>query len=139
MKMKQAMHNRDAAEARQKVEDGETDENAAASFQIAKHRHGFINRVFRIGEVFDESKLLSFKKSMIKKALLKQNRDLDAEAVQAFKNVMSYMVLLPLFCSSTIVLSFMYSDSSRHMISNNRVIVNRQRSHRNTQRRCYVI
>lgn len=41
--------------------------------------------------MFDDSTLLTFKKSLIKKALLKQNRDLDAEAVQAFKNVMSYM------------------------------------------------
>lgn len=30
----------------------------------------------------DEEKLLSFKKSLIKKALLKQNRELDAEAIQ---------------------------------------------------------
>lgn len=44
-----------------------------------------------MGEVAGEDQLLQFKKSLIKKALLKQNRDLDAEAVQAFKNVMSYM------------------------------------------------
>jgi len=29
---------------------------------------------------------MTFKKSLIKKALLKQNRHLDAEAVQAFKS-----------------------------------------------------
>jgi len=34
---------------------------------------------------------LSFKKSLIKKAMLKQNRELDDEAVQTFKNIMSYM------------------------------------------------
>jgi hypothetical protein len=60
-------------------------------FKFGKHRRGWLNRTFRIGEVHDESQLLTFKKSMIKKALLKQNRDLDEAAVQSFKNVMSYM------------------------------------------------
>jgi hypothetical protein len=50
-----------------------------------------MNRILRRGDAHDASKLLTFKKSLIKKALLKQNRDLDAEAIQAFKNVMSYM------------------------------------------------
>ena len=50
-----------------------------------------MDRLFRTGNVMDESRLLSFKKSLIKKALLKQNRELDDEAVQTFKNIMSYM------------------------------------------------
>ncbi len=54
--------------------------------RFAKHRKGFFSRFFRTGQHHDEKKLLSFKKSMIKKALLKQNRDLDAEAVQNFKS-----------------------------------------------------
>jgi hypothetical protein len=91
MKMKQAMHARDADEARQKVSDGADGEDGAHEFKFAKHRKGIFNRVFRLGGAHDESTLLSFKKSLIKKALLKQNRDLDEAAVQAFKNVMSYM------------------------------------------------
>jgi hypothetical protein len=60
-------------------------------YKLAKHRHGFFARVFRTGDVMGEDKLLSFKKSLIKKAMLKQNRELDDEAVQTFKNIMSYM------------------------------------------------
>lgn len=63
----------------------------STNFQFAKHRKGFINRAFHIGRAFDETKLLSYKKSLIKKALLKQNREYDAEAIQSFKNIMSYM------------------------------------------------
>jgi myosin-7 len=60
-------------------------------YQFAKHRHGFWNRLMRTGGVADADTLLTFKRTLIKKALLKQNRHLDAEAVQAFKNVMSFM------------------------------------------------
>jgi hypothetical protein len=60
-------------------------------FQFAKHRKGWFNRMFRVGEIADEQQLLRFKKSLIKKALLKQNRHLDTLAIQVFKNVMSYM------------------------------------------------
>jgi hypothetical protein len=60
-------------------------------FKFAKHRKGWWNRTFKTGEVHDESQLLTFKKSMIKKSLLKQNRDLDEASLQSFKNVMSYM------------------------------------------------
>lgn len=69
----------------------EDDSAEGHEFRFAKHRNGIINRVFRTGKIFDESKLLTFKKSLIKKALLKQNRELDEEAVQTFKNIMSYM------------------------------------------------
>lgn len=55
-------------------------------FTFAKHRHGFLNRFTRTGEVYDVKQLLSFKKSLIKKALLKKNRRLDAEAIQSFKS-----------------------------------------------------
>merc|ERR1719245_2912548 len=34
---------------------------------------------------------MKWKKSVIKKALLKSNRDLDADAIQCFKNIMNYM------------------------------------------------
>lgn len=72
-----------------KESDEEDDTHDVLKF--AQHRHGLFNRLLRRGDAFDEARLLSFKKSLIKKALLKQNRELDAEAVQAFKNVMSYM------------------------------------------------
>mgnify|MGYP001099448405 CR=1 FL=1 len=107
MKMKQAMNQRDIGEVRNKVDNDEDDDAGSVDFKsvsllvsarlftraslarFAKHRHGLFNRIFRIGDGFDESKLLSFKKSLIKKALLKMNRDLDAEAVQAFKSAIA--------------------------------------------------
>lgn len=76
------------ASDRKKLEEDDTEGH---EYRFAKHRNGFVNRLFRTGKVFDESKLLTFKKSLIKKALLKQNRELDEEAVQTFKNIMSYM------------------------------------------------
>jgi hypothetical protein len=67
-------------------------EDEGANFKFAKHRKGFFNRVLRTkSSIMDTEKILSWKKTLIKKALLKQNRELDAEAIQAFKNVMSYM------------------------------------------------
>jgi len=60
-------------------------------FRFAKHRKGLMNRILHLGGSHDEKTLLSFKKSLIKKALLKQNREYDQEAIQSFKNVMSYM------------------------------------------------
>lgn len=73
------------------LQDEDEQDDVGHSYRFAKHRKGFFNRLFRIGEVHDNTQLLTFKKSLIKKALLKQNRDLDEEAVQAFKNIMSYM------------------------------------------------
>lgn len=90
MKLKQAYHINEVEEEKSKLEDGE-EEDEEHEFTFAKHRKGWFNRTFRVGNIHDEGTLLTFKKSLIKKALLKQNRDLDAEAVQAFKNVMSYM------------------------------------------------
>jgi hypothetical protein len=55
-------------------------------FDFAKHRKGWMARAFHVGPTFDEKKLLSFKKTLIKKALLKQNREFDADAVQSFKS-----------------------------------------------------
>lgn len=73
-------------------DDGEgSDEEGGGEYRMAKHRKGFFNRLFHFGEQLDDEKLLSFKKSLIKKALLKQNRNLDAEAIQSFKNIMSFM------------------------------------------------
>jgi MyTH4 domain/FERM central domain/PTB domain (IRS-1 type)/RA like domain/WW domain len=89
MQLKQAVQQRGIEDQMDDSSDDEDDQQI--EFRFAKHRHGWFNRTFRMGEVFDEEKLLSFKKSMIKKALLKKNRDLDDKAVQAFKNIMSYM------------------------------------------------
>mmetsp|Transcript_11327 Transcript_11327/g.21550 ORF Transcript_11327/g.21550 Transcript_11327/m.21550 type:complete len:752 (-) Transcript_11327:204-2459(-) len=89
MKLKQAYHINEVEEEKSKLDDEEEEEEH--EFTFAKHRKGWFNRTFRVGNIHDEGTLLTFKKSLIKKALLKQNRDLDAEAVQAFKNVMSYM------------------------------------------------
>jgi hypothetical protein len=67
-----------------KIELNTDDDNY--EFRFAKHRKGWFNRTFRTGEIHDDAQLLTYKKSLIKKALLKQNRDLDAEAVQVFKS-----------------------------------------------------
>jgi hypothetical protein len=75
-----------------KDEDGpEEEEEGSTEITFAKHRKGRINRFLRRGPIADDTTILTFKKSLIKKALLKSNRHLDAEAIQAFKNVMSYM------------------------------------------------
>ena len=71
---------------KKKLAAAQDEEDEGHEFRFAKHRKGWFNRVFRRGEVADESKLLTFKKSLIKKALLKQNRELDEEAVQVFKS-----------------------------------------------------
>jgi len=73
------------------VDNDEEDDEDAHDFKFAKHRHGWLNRVLRTGTIMDDQKLLTFKKSLIKKALLKENRSIDQEAVQCFKNIMSYM------------------------------------------------
>ena len=58
---------------------------------FSKHRKGWFKRTFRVGKEFGHERLMSYKKSLIKKSLLKENRHLDAVAVQLFKNIMSYM------------------------------------------------
>ena len=65
--------------------------NGTANLHFAKHRKGWFKRTFRVGKEFTHDKLMSYKKSLIKKSLLKENRHLDTVAVQLFKNVMSYM------------------------------------------------
>eukprot|EP00475_Leptophrys_vorax_P026043 TRINITY_DN3649_c1_g1_i1.p1 TRINITY_DN3649_c1_g1~~TRINITY_DN3649_c1_g1_i1.p1 ORF type:complete len:829 (+),score=234.58 TRINITY_DN3649_c1_g1_i1:352-2487(+) len=60
-------------------------------FELTHHRKGFLNRVFHLGKSNNRETLLSFKKSIIKKSLLKENRSKDALAIQCFKNIMSYM------------------------------------------------
>jgi hypothetical protein len=59
-------------------------------FQFARHRKGLINRIFHLGKANDEQTMLSYKKTIIKKSLLKENRKNDALAIQSFKNIMSY-------------------------------------------------
>eukprot|EP00475_Leptophrys_vorax_P012380 TRINITY_DN18819_c0_g1_i3.p1 TRINITY_DN18819_c0_g1~~TRINITY_DN18819_c0_g1_i3.p1 ORF type:complete len:862 (-),score=242.99 TRINITY_DN18819_c0_g1_i3:43-2628(-) len=59
--------------------------------ELAKHRKGWVKRTFHIGAAHEEKVLLSFKKSLIKKAIMKRNRSHDKECVQFFKNVLSYM------------------------------------------------
>lgn len=87
MKRKQAQYENDLMDATT----NEEDDDEPHEFRFAKHRHGWISRITRTGQVMDDQKLLTFKKSLIKKALLKENRTIDAEAVQCFKNIMSYM------------------------------------------------
>lgn len=63
-----------------------------STIRFAKHRKGLFARFFRTKSAIQGTdKILSFKKSLIRKALLKQNRELDAECIQNFKNIMSYM------------------------------------------------
>lgn len=84
--VKKAHSDKLVTENRRRIEEDNEAENDATEFRFAKHRHGWFNRLFRTGRVFDDAQLLTWKKSMIKKALLKQNRDLDEAAVQAFKS-----------------------------------------------------
>lgn len=94
MRMKEAFHENNRELYRKILDDDDDDkmeEDENFAFLFAKHRHGWFDRTFRVGKVMDNQKIMQFKKSLIKKALLKQNRNLDAEAVQGFKNVMSYM------------------------------------------------
>ena len=68
------------------------DANAGTEhLHFSKHRKGWFKRTFRVGKEYTHDKLMSYKKSLIKKSLLKENRHLDGVAVQLFKNVMSYM------------------------------------------------
>jgi len=92
LKLKEATDANEKKDARKLIEDEEKEANEEDfAFLFAKHRHGWLARTFRTGKVLDNQKIMKFKKSLIKKALLKQNRHLDDAAVQAFKNVMSYM------------------------------------------------
>ncbi|CEO95529.1 WW domain-containing protein [Plasmodiophora brassicae] len=61
------------------------------SLKFAKHRSNVVQRVLRIGGILTEDQLMSFQKTPIRKALLKQNRQLDAEVMQGCKNIQSYM------------------------------------------------
>ena len=81
----------DPADAEEEEEDADADGGASAVLLFAKHREGSLNRLFRTGHVMDEVELMTFQKTIIKKALLKQNRELDAQCVQTFKNILSYM------------------------------------------------
>ena len=72
--------------------DSDSDGEENADFHFAKHRKGIFNRILRTkSSIMDNDKILTWKRTCIKKALLKQNRQLDKEAIQAFRNVMSYM------------------------------------------------
>ncbi len=72
-------------------ESSEEEDAGAPGYALTKHRHGFFNRVLRLGKPHDADKLLTFKKSLIKKSLLKANRPHDEMAIQMFKNIMSFM------------------------------------------------
>lgn len=72
-------------------DDGGPENNEFIHFTFAQHRKGFWNRYLHRGAAQDEKHLLTFKKSVIKKAILKRNRRFDAEATQFFKNLMGYM------------------------------------------------
>eukprot|EP00808_Paulinella_micropora_P026680 g54161.t1 len=89
MAQKKSHHDADAEDVEHS--DEEVDDDGHEQFTFSKHRKGWVNRTFRFGAVHDDATMLTFKKSLIKKALLKRNRHLDAEAIQSFKNVMSYM------------------------------------------------
>lgn len=89
-KLKQAQFDRQITAVQQSIHDDDNDDDGS-DFRFAKHRHGWFNRFFRTGDYHDIGKLLRFKKSLIRKALLKENRHLDEEAIQTFKNIMSYM------------------------------------------------
>lgn len=60
--------------------------NEAAKLKFSKHRKGWMNRILKIGDAQDFSKLLTFKRTIIKKSLLKQNRDYDELCIQSFKS-----------------------------------------------------
>mmetsp|Transcript_5396 Transcript_5396/g.9925 ORF Transcript_5396/g.9925 Transcript_5396/m.9925 type:complete len:782 (+) Transcript_5396:116-2461(+) len=79
---------------RQEEEEEDSDEEegvGAPGYELTKHRKGWVNRVFRLGKAHDADQLLTFKKSLIKKSLLKTNRQHDEQAIQMFKNIMSFM------------------------------------------------
>eukprot|EP00954_Amorphochlora_amoebiformis_P013109 1027049-Amorphochlora_amoeboformis.AAC.1 len=70
-------------------EDASSDDGVGAEgYELTKHRKGRLKRWFRIGKAHDAAQLLSFKKSIIKKSLLKCNRPHDEQMVQMFKNIM---------------------------------------------------
>lgn len=72
--------------------DSDSEDEGNGEFHFAKHRKGLFNRILRTkSSIMDNEKILTWKRTCIKKALLKQNRQLDKEAIQAFRNVMSYM------------------------------------------------
>mmetsp|Transcript_11814 Transcript_11814/g.22618 ORF Transcript_11814/g.22618 Transcript_11814/m.22618 type:complete len:482 (-) Transcript_11814:947-2392(-) len=71
--------------------DSSSDDEAPFGYELTKHRHKFWNRVFRIGDPHGADKLMSFKKSLIRKSLLKGNRKNDKMMIQMHKNIMSFM------------------------------------------------
>jgi hypothetical protein len=77
-------------------EDGEGDlvqigNSEITELRLTKHRSGWINRFFRLGDPHSPTKLLSFKKTPIRKALLKLNRKFDKLCVEYFRNIMAFM------------------------------------------------
>eukprot|EP00466_Bigelowiella_natans_P019888 jgi/Bigna1/137165/aug1.37_g11873 len=73
------------------VSSGEDDAEENKEYVMAKHRKGFFRRLLHLGSAHSDDSLLTFKKSLIKKSLLKCNRDKDDIAIQTFKNIMSFM------------------------------------------------
>ncbi len=72
-------------------EESDDEDAGAPGYELTKHRKGYFKRLLRIGKPHDADKLLTFKKSLIKKSLLKMNRPHDEMAIQMFKNIMSFM------------------------------------------------
>lgn len=81
----------DTPTAARLLDDDEDEPMNQTKFDMNVHRKGWLNRTFRMGRAMDEEQLLKFKKSLIRKALFKSNRDHDKEAIQSFKNIMSFM------------------------------------------------
>lgn len=74
------------------LRDSDSDDDDGQQIKLTKNYKGFLKRFLRQKkDIQDSETVLSFKKSMIHKALLKQNRELDTQCVQLFKNIMSYM------------------------------------------------
>lgn len=60
-------------------------------FSLAVHRHGWVARSFKLGGRIDQRKLLSWKKTPIKKALLKHSSKNDKLAIECFKLIQEVM------------------------------------------------
>jgi hypothetical protein len=65
--------------------------NPNFQLDLAHHRKGWLKRFFKIGGFQDQSRVLSFKKNLIHKSLLRVNRPNDKLAIEFFKHVMAFM------------------------------------------------
>jgi len=86
LKLKEAINTRKLEEPDGNTSDQE--ENADLGFS---ETGGVLNRVFKSKKPANEEQILTYKKTMINKPLLKKNSHLSDEACQCFKNILSYM------------------------------------------------